>query len=159
MHLYSFARPALFDSIDVSEGSNITNFYYLSADKTVGYTLYYTLDKMQQPVVSFFWYALQKAFEDIGIVVKEEAPLKNIPQLNLKILTLTDQEAKFRVKLFRNGALLLEKEIVAVQKYPPTKDIPELEKRQYVFIDSMAGAILSDPDFKREFFFVNRKED
>lgn len=141
-----------FDSIDVSEDPNITNFYYLSSDKTIGYTLYYTLDKMPQPVASFFWYAFQKTFEDVGIVVKEETPLKNIPQLNLKILTLTDQEAKFRVRLLRNSVLLLEKEIIAEQKYPPTKDISELEKRQYTFIDSMANAILNDPDFKREFF-------
>ena len=148
-----------FDSIDVSEDPNITNFYYLSSDKTIGYTLYYTLDSMPQPVVSFFWYALQKAFEDVGIVVKVEAPLKNIPQLNLKILTLTDQEAKFRVRLLRNSVLLLEKEIIAEQKYPPTKDIPELEKRQYIFIDSMANAMLTDPDFKREFFSEKGKMD
>jgi len=33
-----------------------------------------------------------------------------------------------------------------------TKDISELKKRSYEFIDHIAETILSDPDFKREFF-------
>lgn len=46
----------------------------------------------------------------------------------------------------------MQKEIIVSKKFTPTKDIPELTKRSYEFIDYMAETILSDPDFKREFF-------
>lgn len=145
-----------FDSIDIA-APDVTNFYYLNEDKTVGYTLFYTSDGIQQPVVSFFWYALQKVFENIGIDVRERGPIKNAAQLNLKIIALTDQEAKFIVSLSRNGLLLMQKEIIASKKFPPTKDDSELKKRAYEFIDLIAETILSDPDFKREFFSDNGK--
>jgi len=130
----------IFDSIEVSENPNITNFYYLSEDKTIGYTLFYSPGSMQQPVASFFWYALQKTFENIGMVIKETGPLKNVPELNLKILSLTDQEAKFQVSLLRNGFLLMQKEISVIQKLPPTKDVTELEKRQYAYSEGWRKA-------------------
>jgi len=120
--------------------------------KTIGYTLFYKSDGIQQPVVSFFWYAMQKVFQDVGIDVREELVIKNVPKLDLKIMSLTDQDAKFILTLSRNGILLVLKEINVSQKLPPTKDIPELKKRSYMFIDRIAEAILSDPDFKREFF-------
>ena len=141
----------IFDSIDI-EAPDVTNFYYLNEDKTVGYTLSYAPYGMQQPVVSFFWYALQKAFVNIGIDIREAGPIKNAAQLHLKIMYLTDQEAKFAVSLSRNGLLLLQKIIISSKKFPPTKDVPDLQKRSYEFIDHIAETILSDPDFKREFF-------
>jgi hypothetical protein len=144
-------RIMLFDSIDI-EAPNVENLYYLSEDKTIGYTLLYTAERMPQPVVSFFWYALQKAFTDIGINVKEDLLIKNAPQIHLNILYLTDQNAKFKLSLLRNKHLLMQKEISVSNKFPPTKNISELEKRSYEFIDLIAEAILSDPDFKREFF-------
>lgn len=146
----------IFDSIDI-EAPDVTNFYYLNEDKTVGYTLFYTSDGMQQPVVSFFWYALQKVFINIGIDVKEGGLIKNTSQLNLKIISLTDQDAKFKVSLLRNGFLLMQKEIIVSKKFPPTKDASELKKRSYEFIDHIAETILSDPDFKREFFSDKEK--
>jgi len=54
--------------------------------------------------------------------------------------------------LLRNGLLLMQKEIIVTQKLSPTQDVGELEKRQYAFIDLMVDTILSDPDFKKEFF-------
>jgi hypothetical protein len=144
-------QKMIFDSIDI-EAPDVTNFYYLSEDKTAGYTLFYKSDGIQQPVVSFFWYALQKVFVDIGIDVREVGLIKNAAQVNLKIMSLTDQEAKFIVSLSRNGYLIMQKEIIASQKLPPTKDLSELKKRAYAFIDLIAETILSDPDFKREFF-------
>ncbi len=146
----------IFDSIDI-DARDVTNFYYLNDDKTVGYTLFYTSDGIQQPVVSFFWYALQKSFINIGIDIKEGGIIKNAARLNLKIIALTDQEAKFILSLLRNGLLLMQKEIIVSKKFPPTKEIPELKKRAYEFIDLIAETILSDPDFKREFFSENGK--
>jgi hypothetical protein len=141
----------IFDSMDIV-APDVTNFYYLSEDKTVGYTLSYTSTGLQQPVVSFFWYALQKAFVHIGIDIREGGPIINAAQLNLKIMSLSDQEAKFTLTLSRNGLLLLKKIIIVSKKFPNTKDVSELQKRSYEFIDHIAETILSDPDFKREFF-------
>lgn len=146
----------IFDSIDI-DARDVDNFYYLNEDKSVGYTLFYTFDGIQQPVVSFFWYALQKTFTNIGIDVKESGIIKNAARLNLKITALTDQDAKFIVSLLRNGLLLMQKEIIVSKKFPPTKDISELKKRSYEFIDCIAETILSDSDFKREFFSDNGK--
>ena len=146
----------IFDSIDI-DARDVTNFYYLNDDKTVGYTLFYTSDGIQQPVVSFFWYALQKSFINVGIDIREGGLIKNAARLNLKITALTDQEAKFTVSLLRNGLLLMQKEIVVSKKFSPTKDDSELKKRAYEFIDLIAETILSDPDFKREFFSDNGK--
>ena len=142
----------IFDSVEVSENPNITDFFYLNEDKTIAYTLAYSPSSMQQPVASFFWYAMQKTFQSLGMNITEKGLLKNVPQLNLKVLSLTDQEAKFQIRLLRNGLLLMQKEVVVSQKLPPTKDETELEKRQYTYLDLMVDTILSDPDFKREFF-------
>jgi len=146
----------IFDSIDI-DARDVTNFYYLNDDKTVGYTLFYTSDGIQQPVVSFFWYALQKSFVNVGLDIREGGLIKNTARLNLKITALTDQEAKFILSLLRNGLLLMQKEIIVSKKFPPTKDVSELKKSAYEFIDLIAETILSDPDFKREFFSDNGK--
>lgn len=151
-HAEYSGQTMLFDSVEVSEDPNITNFDYLNVEKTIGYTLAYSPSSMQQPVASFFWYAMQKTFQSLGMNITGSGLLKNFPQLNLKILSLTDQEAKFRIRLLRNGLLLMQKEFVVSQKLPPTKDKTELEKRQYTYLDLMVDTILSDPDFKREFF-------
>ena len=134
------------------EAQNVTNFYYYSPDGQIGYDLYYSPNKMGQPVSSFFWYTLQKTFDNLGLVITENGPIKNVPELVLTFTFLNDQEAKFRVKLTRNEKLLLEKTISVSQKLPPTKDVNELENRAYAFIDLIAEALLNDPDFKRELF-------
>ncbi len=144
-------QTIIFDSIE-TEAPNITNFYYLNEDKSVGYTLFYTSTGIQQPVVSFFWYALQKSFESIGIIVKDSGLIKNAARLNLKIMSLTDQKAIFKVSLLRNGYLIMQKDITVSKKFSPTKDVPELTRNAFQFIDLIAGTILSDADFKREFF-------
>jgi hypothetical protein len=140
----------IFDSMEIV-APGVENFYYLNADKTVGYTLFYKSDGIQQPVVSFFWYALQKSFEHVGILVKDGI-IKNANQLHIKILWLSDQKAIFNVSLLRNGYLLYQKDIGVFKPFPSTKDVAELQKRSFEYIDSIAETILNDPDFKREFF-------
>lgn len=142
----------IFQSIKATKDSNYSNFYYLSEAKSIGYTLYYSSTSMQQPVSSFFWYAFEKAFDIIGITIADTYPLKNVPEIILRILTLSDEEANLQVTLQRNGILLLQKDIHIQQKASPTLEVSALEKRQYAFIDTMVVAILSDPDFKKEFF-------
>jgi hypothetical protein len=144
-------RAIIFDSIDI-DARDVENMYYLNREQTVGYTLFYKTSGMPQPVVSFFWYALQKTFSSVGIDVKEGGPVINAAELNLKIMFLTDQKAVFKVGLLRNSHLLLQKDITVVKTFPPTNDVPQLTKNAFDFIDLMAETILGDPDFKREFF-------
>ena len=151
--LYDYkGQSMILDSIEVSTESNFTNFHYLSENKKIGYTLFYSSTSAQQFVSSFFWYTFQKAFENIGMIITPTVPLKNAPQLNLKILALTDEQAKLKVSLLRNGLLLMQKDITVLQPLPPTDDVDELEKRQYAYLDLMVETILIDPDLKREFF-------
>lgn len=144
-------QTIIFDSIDI-DAKDVENMYYLNGEQTVGYTLFYKTGGIQQPVVSFFWYALQKTFNSIGIDVKEGGPIKNAAQLNLKIMFLTDQKAIFKASLLRNGYLIMQKDITVSKKFPPTNDVPQLTKNAFEFIDLIAETILGDPDFKREFF-------
>ncbi|MGD0021219.1 MAG: hypothetical protein ABSC54_02845 [Smithellaceae bacterium] len=133
------------------EDRNLNNFFFYSSDDKIGYELYYSHNKPMQPVSSFFWYALEKTFGTLGLVVTPDGPIENVPALVLTFTFLNDQEAKFRITLTRNEKLLLEKTISVTQKLPPTNDIEELEKRGYALIDLIARAILNDPDFKRGF--------
>jgi hypothetical protein len=145
-------QPVVFDSIDV-DSQSVANMYFTSKDGEVGYTLFYAPDKMQTPVASFFWYALDKTFRTAGIDIRETGPIKNAPGLLIKIIALTDQDIKFQVTLSRNGYMLLQKNMACSKVLPPTKtDVPELRRRMFAMIDLMAGTVLSDPDFKREFF-------
>ncbi len=144
-------QTIIFDSID-SQATNVTNFYYFSPDREYAYHLFYSPSHMQQPLASFFWYALEKTFTSVGLVVKDIGPVNNAPQIHVKIVSLSDQEGNFVVSISRNGYLILQKPIVFTKKLPPTKDVAELERRQYDFLDLMGETILSDPDFKREFF-------
>ncbi len=149
-------RTISFYSIGI-EDRNLNNFFFYSSDDKIGYELYYSHYKAMQPVSSFFWYALEKTFGTLGLVVTPDGPIENVPVLVLTFTFLNDQEAKFRIRLTRNEKLLLEKTISVAQKLPPTNDTEELEKRGYALIDLIAGAILNDPDFKREFFSTKGK--
>lgn len=94
---------------------------------------------------------LQKSFEHVGLVLKDGF-IKNANEINLKIMEPSDQKSIFKVSLLRNGYLLLQKDIAVFKPFPATKDIPELQKKSYEYIDSITESILTDPDFKREFF-------
>lgn len=144
-------QTMIFYSISI-DAKNVDNFHYYSPNKDVGYMLYYSTSSMQQPVASFLWYALQKAFETAGITIKESGPLKNVPELLISLTSLTDQEAKIIVSLQRNGLLLVQKDLVVTMSYAPTKDVSGLEKTAYLFLDKIASSILMDTDIKREFF-------
>ena len=145
-------QTVVFQSIDIL-ADDIANLYFTSGDGEVGYLLFHAPDKMQTPVASFFWYALDKTFKHAGLDVKEVVPVTNAPDLLIGIRSLTDQNIRFRVSLSRNGNLLLQKEMICTKVLPPTKTgVPELRRRMFAMIDLMAETILSDPDFKREFF-------
>jgi len=152
-------QTVVFQSIDILAG-DIANLYFTSGDGEVGYLLFHAPDKMQTPVASFFWYALDKSFKQAGLDVREVVPVLNAPDLLIGITSLTDQNIRFRVSLSRNGKLLLQKNMACSKVLPPTKtDVPELRRRMFAMIDLMAETVLSDPDFRREFFSEKHRMD
>lgn len=141
-------KAIVFDSIR-NEAGNTTMLGYYSWDRNVRYTMNYAVGRMSQPMESFLWYALQKAFAHAGITATNE----NLPDkldLHLTVLSLDDREAKLQMQVFRAGKTVVQKTITATQNLPPTTDVSELENRTYKYIDILAVAVLSDPDFKKE---------
>ena len=134
------------------ESKNTTNLAYYNPERTVGYQLFYSKEhEMQQPVVSYFWYALQKAFECAGIKIEEHGKNYDV-ELSLIINSLTDEEMKFRVLLIKKGTLAHQRDYVVTTPKVQTKTLAVLEKRAYGMLDSIVLTILNDPDFQKAFF-------
>lgn len=139
-----------FYSIEI-EAENVTNFTFYSPNHKIGYALYYTRDKLRQPVASYFWYTLAKSFRHAGLFVMEQGPMNSVPILVLTFTSITDSEAVFRIKMTKDNVFLFEKKIIVTQILPVTEDYAELERRSYQFLDLMADHILSDEDFIKAF--------
>ena len=105
---------------------------------------------MPQPVVSFFWYALQKGFDHVGIIIEESAPFVDI-ELTMILRSVTDREINFDVFFTRMGRLIYEKNYLVKTPYVQTTNNFVLEQRAYGMIDSMIKTILEDPNFKKMF--------
>jgi len=155
----------------VDKSKNTSNLSYYNPERTIGYTLYYSSHSMRQPVVSYYWYALKKAFECTGIVIEEYGPAYDA-ELAVKFDSLTDEEITFRAELIKNNKISYTKshtvrmpkiEAAKVDLYenpvlkalgrdetnPLNPDlINALEQRGYDMLDAMVTSILSDPDFK-----------
>lgn len=142
-------KTILFSSIIDKSGTS--NLAYYNPDKTVGYQLYYTSSAfVNQPVISFFWYALQKGFEHAGLKVETSGPVYDA-ELTIIFTSLTDKEIQFDVIGTKMGALLYKKHCVVRTPDVKTTDTTILEKRAYGMIDSMIKTILDDSDFKKIF--------
>jgi hypothetical protein len=144
-------RRILFSSI-IDKSTNTSNLAYYNPERTIGYQLYYTLplQGMPQPVVSFFWYALQKGFDHAGIIIEESAPFVDI-ELTMILRSVTDKEINFDVFFTRMGRLIYEKNYLVKTPYVQTTNNFVLEQRAYGMIDSMIKTILDDPNFKKMF--------
>jgi hypothetical protein len=135
-----------------NESKNTSNLAYYNPDNTVGYALYFSSDhSIQQPVPSYFWYALKKGFECVGVVIEEYGPVYDA-ELSLTFLSLTDEEIRFRALLSRQGTQALEKEYRVTMPAVPTFDKALLEDRAYRMLDAIVATILNDPDFQKAFF-------
>jgi hypothetical protein len=134
------------------ESKNTSNLAYYSPEGTVGYQLFYSSEhSIQQPVVSYFWYALKKGFECVGVRIEEHGPIYDA-ELSLTFLSLTDEEVQFRALLLRQGTLSLQKEYAVAMPKLPAPDKALLEDRAYRMLDAIVATILSDPDFQKAFF-------
>lgn len=133
----------------IIDKSGTPNLAYYSPDRTVGYQLFYTSSStINQPVVSFFWYALQKGFERAGIVITPGDPIYDA-EITLILRSVSDREIVFDVLCTKMGKRLYKRTYSVKSNGAPTNDVAVLEKRAYEMIDGMVLSILEDPDFKK----------
>lgn len=142
-------KQILFHSIK-DQSANTSNLAFYNPERTVGYSLYYKRpnEGMAQPVVSFFWYALKKGFDHIGIIIEESSPIYDA-EMNMTFRSVTDREIKFHVLFTKLGKKFYEKTYSVKTPDVRTDDAAVLEKQAYGMIDAMVKAIVDDPDFKR----------
>jgi len=142
-------KQILFHTIK-DQSTNTSNLAYYNPERTIGYSLYYKRpnEGMAQPVVSFFWYALKKGFDHIGIIIEESSPLYDAETI-MTFRSVTDREIKFHVLFTKLGRKFYEKTYTVKAPDAPTDDAAALEKRAYGMIDAMVKTIVDDPDFKR----------
>ncbi len=143
-------KTVSFYSVNIN-AKDVSNFNYYSDDYKIGYKLFYERGKLRQPVASYFWYTLEKSMQHAGLEVTPDGPMANVPEMVMTITKLTDSEAVFCIRLTKNNVLLFEKVLTVTQKLPPTSDSEELEKRSYLFLDTITEKILSDEDFQKAF--------
>lgn len=124
------------------------NFYYYNPQRTIAYKLNYSDSSMQQPIASYYWYALKKAFQSAGIKVVEHSPYYDA-ELTLTLNSLTDEEIQFEIDLIKNDKLAYNKyHIVRIPNVEASSD-EILEKRAYAMLDSIVTVILNDPNFQK----------
>jgi hypothetical protein len=141
-----YKGKSLYLSSFENKADNTFLWGYQSQDRQVTY-------KSQVSVLeSFFWYCFEKAFRSIGMGVYEQGPPPaGVPEFRFTLISLHDQEFKYKVALFRNGFQLFEKNYTVTMPPMGTENIPELEKRVYKLVDLAFTTILKDPEFSKNF--------
>lgn len=76
---------------------------------------------------------------------------KGVPEFQFILLSMTDQELKFKVLVFKEGETKLEKEFTVTMPAVATDNVAELEKRGYRLVDLAFTTIMRDRDFQRVF--------
>lgn len=121
---------------------------------------------------SCLWYCFQKAFQHAGAKVLDQGyggygyhpywwgapppqarqPLpKDTTEFHLTLHSMTDQESRFQVQVFKNGEVKLQKEYSAMLPAAATQDKVELEKRAYRRVDQMVQTVFKDREFQNVF--------
>jgi hypothetical protein len=150
-----------------NQAQNTKAWSYSSVDNKYMYEGNATLE-------SYYSYCFKKAFRHIGVKVVDyqyddrdyhyhhhywwgypgpgsyRAP-KGVPEFQFVLTSLTDQEFKFKVLLFRNGETKLDKSYTVTMPPAGTDKITDLERRSYRLVDLAFTAIMKDGDFRRVF--------
>lgn len=142
-------RILLSTIIDNSKNTKLFNYY--NPQMTIGYELYYSSRSNMQPVTSYFWYALKKAFECAGLRIEEYGPVYDA-ELTLTFTSLTDEEIQFTALLTKTGKLSYTKEYVVSMPKVQTHESSILKQRAYGMLDSIVVTMLNDPDFQKCFY-------
>lgn len=168
---YMKGKKVVFYSF-TNQAQNTKAWSYYSADNKYMYEGTATLE-------NYYSSCFQKAFRHIGVSVVDyqyddryrddrhyyhrhgwgwgapgpgnyRAP-KGVPEFQFILTSLTDQEFKFKVIVFKNGETKLDKQFTVTMSPAGTDKIPDLEKRSYRLVDLAFTAIMKDSDFRRVF--------
>jgi hypothetical protein len=150
-----------------NQAQNTKAYDYFSTDKKYMYEGNASLE-------NYYLYCFQKAFRHIGVSLVDynydgaynpyhhgywwgapgpgayRAP-KGVLEFQFILLSITDQEFKFKVLLFKNGESKLDKEYTVTMDAAGTDNAGELEKRSYRLVDLAFTTIMRDRDFQKLF--------
>ena len=155
-----------------NQAGNTKSWSYNSADSKYMY-------EGDAQLESYYWSCFQKAFRHIGVSIVDynygggsrpygyhhrygygwgyvpppEAAraAKGVPEFALTLTSLTDQEFRFKVYLYKNGETKLEKDFTVTMSAAATGNVTDLEKRSYRLVDLAFTTIMKDKDFQRVF--------
>lgn len=149
-----------------NQAQNTKTYNYFSPDNKYNYQSNVSLDTL-------YLNSFTKAFKYIGVKLVDytydndpryrhhygwwgpgpggyKAP-KGVPEFQFIMLSMTDQEFKFKVLVFKDGETKLEKEYTVSMPAAATEDMAALEKRGYQLLDLAFTTILKDREFQRAF--------
>lgn len=76
---------------------------------------------------------------------------KGVAEFQFALLSMTDQELKFKILVFKDGESKLDKDFTVTMPAATTDNAAELEKRGYQMIDLAFTTIMKDRDFQKVF--------
>ena len=150
-----------------NQAANTKAYAYFSPDKKLTYEVNIQLE-------TFYYNSFQKAFKQIGVNLVDysyddrhggyrhhywwgvpgpggyRAP-KGVSEFQFIMLSMTDQEFKFKVMLFKEGESKFDKEYTVTMAAATSDNPAELEKRAYQLVDLAFTTILRDREFSRAF--------
>lgn len=149
-----------------NQAQNTKSWNYYSADKKFMY-------EGNAQLETYYWNCFQKAFKQAGVNLidysyadyrgphpywwgaapppAQKPQAKGVPEFQLILTSLTDQEFKFKVLLFKDGETKLEKEYSVTMGAAGTENAADLEKRAYRLVDLAFLTIVRDRDFQKVF--------
>jgi hypothetical protein len=153
-----------------NQAQNTKTYNYFSPDKKLTYEVNVSLE-------NFYMSSFTKAFKHIGVNLVDysyddsyrghygyrhgywwgapgpggyKAP-KGVSEFQFALLSMTDQEFKFKVLIFKDGETRLDKEYTVTMAAATTTNAADLEKRAYQLVDLAFTTIVKDREFQRVF--------
>jgi hypothetical protein len=152
-----------------NQAQNTKAYNYFSADKKYVYEGNATLE-------NYYLYCFQKAFRHIGVSLVDytydnnnryhhghrygwwgapgpgafKAP-RGVAEFQFVLLSLNDQEFKFKALLFKDGEAKFDKDYTVTMAEAGTENAAQLEKRAYSLVDLAFTTIMKDRDFQKAF--------
>jgi len=150
-----------------NQAQNTKAYAYFSPDKKLTYEVNIQLE-------TFYYNSFQKAFRHVGVNLVDysyddrhpyrhhhywwgvpgpgayRAP-KGVSEFQFTLLSMTDQEFRFKVTLFKEGESKFDKEYTVTMAAATSENPAELEKRAYQLVDLAFTTVLRDREFSRAF--------
>ena len=153
----------------INQAQNTKTYSYASPDKKYVYEGDASLE-------TYYQSCYEKAFKHIGVkpaeyVYREDyartyhhrywwghpgyasyGPPKGVPEFQLVLLSLSDEEFKFKVIIFKEGDIKFDKDYaVTMAAAPETDNTATLERRAYQLVDLSFTTIMKDREFQKHF--------